>query len=90
MIDTACFRVVSFAGTGMREYHDLGFCIPCSDGTVRVIYTDREAKCAQYLLKKAIHVDVKIMLAKAHLLHTVERDLEALRSKVSDYGEVRR
>ena len=85
----AAVLVVRFAGTGMREYHDLGLCIPATDDTVRVMYADREVICKAYEIQKTLDVDVQTMLCKAHVRHTVERDLEALRSNVSGYDEVR-
>ena len=39
--------VVRFAGTGVRQYHELAFKIPRSDGSLdRGIYIDREIECA--------------------------------------------
>ena len=46
----ATLLVVRFAGTGMREYHDLGLCIPATDDdTVRVIYADLYRSRPRYL-----------------------------------------
>ena len=88
----AGLSVVRFAGKGLREYHDLGFAIPRSDGSLRVIYTDRETECAPNIFYAAALkvVDVHTMLTKAHVRHTVERDVDALRDKVSDYDEMHR
>ena len=91
VIMIAGFRVVRFAGTGVREYHDLAFCVPYDDDnkTTRVVYADRQVTCAQYLLKKSVHVNVKNMLDMAHVRHTIVRDrdalFEALRGEISDH-----
>lgn len=87
-------RVVRFAGTGTREYHELAMCIPFEDNaTVRVIYADREATCALQQLKTSLHVNVQTMISKAHVRHTVDRDrdalCEALRGEVADHTQVR-
>ena len=59
----ATLLVVRFAGTGMREYHDLGLCIAATDDdTVRVIYADREVICKAYEIQKALYnVDVQLL-----------------------------
>ena len=77
-------RVVRFAGTGAREYHDLGFCIPVDDGTVVVIYKDREARVSPHALTTALHVNVKTMLSKTYVHFTVTRDFEALRLRLPE------
>ena len=84
--------VVRFAGTGVREYHELAFKIPRSDGSLdRVIYIDREIECAPDILRSAAwKVDVHTMLIKAHVRHTAERDVDALRDKLPEYEDVRR
>jgi len=85
---TANLRVIRFKGTGVREYHDLGFCMPLENSVVRVIYTDREIDCASNILDAAaFQVNVKTMLMKAHVRYTVERDVYALRNKVSEFDE---
>ena len=84
--------VVRFAGTGVREYHELAFKIPRSDGSLdRVIYIDRETECAPDILRSAAwKVDVHTMLIKAHVRHTAERDVDALRDKLPEHEDVRR
>lgn len=87
----AGFRVVRFAGTGVREYHNLAFCMPSEDNNeTTLIYADRKVTCAQYLLKKSVHVNVQNMLDMAHVRATIDRDrdalFEALRGEISDHA----
>ena len=61
---------------------------PLENSVVRVIYTDREIDCASNILDAAaLQVNVKTMLMKAHVRYTVERDVYALRNKVSEFDE---
>lgn len=83
-------RVIRFRNTGVREQHALALCEPCHEDSsvVRVVYADYEVKCEAKLLVKAIQVDVSTMLNKAHVLLAVERDCDALASKLSHHKYV--
>ena len=81
--------VIRFAGTGLREWHELAFCVPLPCSTVRVIYSDREIVCTAPELATALDVDLKTLLSKAHVLAAVQCDFEALRAKLPCHEDVR-
>ena len=75
-------RVVRFAGAGLREWHELAFCVPLPCSTVRVIYSDREVICTAPELATALEVNLNALLSKAHVLAAVQCGFEAIRAKL--------
>ena len=82
-------RVIRFVGAGLRESHELAFCVPLPCSMVRVIYSDREVVCTAPELATALEVDLKALLSKAHVLAAVECGFDAIRAKLPCYEDVR-
>ena len=82
-------RVIRFVGAGLREWHELAFCVPLPCSMVRVIYNDREVVCTAPELATALEVDLKALLSKAHVLAAVECGFDAIRAKLPCYKDVR-